>query len=151
VRLIEIPSPDERHDNIVAFWTPEAPVTGQQEVRFSYSLLWSLGPPLDAGLARTVATLVGGTKDENIRRFVLDFDRPTGPEAPQGDVEVNAQVEALNGKLGPVTTVVNPMVEGWRVMFTVEPSGSGPVELRCLLLAAGRPISETWLYRQDSS
>ena len=51
VRLIEIPTPDETHDNIVAFWTPAAPVTAGQELRFSYRLIWSLAESLSVGLA----------------------------------------------------------------------------------------------------
>ena len=59
VRLIEIPIQDETHDNIVAFWTPQEPVTAGHELRVAYSLLWSLQPPLETGLVPVLATHVG--------------------------------------------------------------------------------------------
>jgi glucan biosynthesis protein len=37
------------------------------------------------------------------------------------------------------------------VSFEVEPTGAGPVELRCVLLAGEKPVSETWIYRLDKS
>ena len=59
MRLIEIPTPDETHDNIVAFWTPDAKVDAASELRVAYGLIWSLAGPLDTGLARVVDTRIG--------------------------------------------------------------------------------------------
>lgn len=151
VRLIEIPTPGEMHDNIVAFWTPEAPVTAGQELRFSYSLKWSLEPALDTGIARVVDTRTGAVAEPaGARRFVVDFDPPAGGTVPAG-APVEPVVEAGNGKVGGVALQTNPVSGGWRVSFVIEPGGNGPVELRGFLRAGDRRVSEFWLYRLDKS
>ena len=38
VELVEIPTPDETHDNIVAYWQPNRPYEPGQEVVLSYRL-----------------------------------------------------------------------------------------------------------------
>lgn len=149
VRLIEIPTQDERNDNIVAFWTPEEPVTGGQELRLAYGLLWSLAPPIDTGLARVRATRVGAAaKGGGTRRVAVDFAAPSA-DVPTG--EVRAEVTAANARLSPTVPRRNPVTGGWRVLFDVEPTGGGPVELRCFLAVGNRKISEIWLYRLDRS
>ncbi len=147
VRLIEVPSQDERRDNIVAFWTPEAPVTAGQELRFAYGLVWSLASPVEPAVGRTRTTRVG-TAGGALRRVLIEFERPQdGPPA----AELRARVGAANARLGPVVVRDGPQGNSWRVGFEVEPSGSGPVELRCVLVAGDRPASETWIYRLDKS
>lgn len=149
VRLIEIPTQDEKNDNIVAFWTPEAPVTEGQELRLAYGLLWSLSAPIDTGLARVRSTRIGAAPGSGqARRVVVDFDEPT-VELPEGDVR--ADVTAANAQLSPTVPRRNPVTGGWRVAFDVEPTGRGPVELRCFLAVGDRKISEIWLYRLDKS
>ena len=78
--LIEIPTRDEVHDNIVAFWTPAEPVRAGSELRLAYSLVFSLDPPLQTGLVPVINTAVGrggraGDPDRppELRRVALDF------------------------------------------------------------------------------
>ena len=76
VRLIEIPSPAEVNDNIVAFWVPRAPVEAGSEWRFKYRLYWSMEAPVRPELAQTAATRVGmggSPPDGESRKFVIDF------------------------------------------------------------------------------
>lgn len=154
IRLIEIPSSEERRDNIVAFWTPEAPVTVGQELRLSYGLVWSLAPPIDPEMMRVRETRIGeappenGQRRPNVRRVVIDFEKATGAP-PSG--KLDARVSAGNAKLGPIVIRETGLVGGWRISFDVEQLGNGPVELRVTLVAGDRPVSETWLYRLDKS
>ncbi len=147
VRLIEVPSQDERRDNIVVFWTPEAPVTAGQELRFAYGLVWSHASPIEPSVGRTRSTRVGAAATAG-RRVLIEFERPQG--APPA-AELKARVGAANAKLGPAMVRDNPHLPAWRVSFDVEPTGAGPVELRCVLLAGEKPMSETWIYRLDKS
>ncbi|MFN4262448.1 MAG: glucan biosynthesis protein [Thioalkalivibrionaceae bacterium] len=39
ITLLEIPTPDETHDNIVAYWVPEAPLRAGDEKQFHYRLV----------------------------------------------------------------------------------------------------------------
>lgn len=147
VRLIEVPSQDERRDNIVAFWTPEAPVGAGQELRFAYGLVWSLAPPIEPSVGRVRTTRVGAAGG-SARRVQIDVERPA--DAPAA-AEVKARVGAANAKLGPVRVRDGPQGGSWRLAFDVEPTGAGPVELRAVLLAGDRPVSETWIFRLDKS
>ncbi len=148
VRLIEVPSQDERRDNIVAFWTPASPVVAGQELRFAYALIWSLAPPIELSVGRTRVTRIGAVPGSAARRIIIEFERPAG--APSAS-EITARVGVANGRLGPVSVRDHPLVPAWRVSFDVEPTGAGPVEMRCLLLAGERPVSETWIYRLDKT
>jgi glucans biosynthesis protein len=157
VRLIEIPTPDETHDNIVAFWTPAAPVTAGQELRFAYNLIWSLQPPLTPGLAEVKATLVGEAggptapeRRAEARHIVIDFSSTAVAGLPD-DARPEVTLECRNGKCSEALLELNDVTGGWRVSFDIEGDGSGPAEIRCYLVHAGRQVSETWLYRIDNS
>ncbi|GAC1478365.1 MAG: glucan biosynthesis protein G [Acetobacteraceae bacterium] len=72
VQLIEIPSKDEVHDNIVAFWRPKQPLHAKSEVSVTYRLQWSAAPPLRSDLARFADTRAGTGTGQGVRLFVLD-------------------------------------------------------------------------------
>lgn len=156
VRLIEIPTPDETHDNIVAFWTPEDPVRAGSELRLSYGLTWSLASPLGTGLAPVLSTAVGrggrpGDPDRpaNLRRVAIDFGPGSG-QAP-GTPAPEVALDCRDAECGPAVLQPNPATGGWRVLFDARTSGGNAAELRCFLTQGGRAISETWLYRLDRS
>jgi periplasmic glucans biosynthesis protein len=151
IRLVEIPTPDETNDNIVAFWVPEKlPATGEP-VRFEYNLHWFLeqtgGKRPPAGYV--VNTRLGRSKthEQDLQRFWIDFDgtylRGAPPKTP-----VEAVITAGSG-----ATIVHHTVEKnafnntWRVAFALKPDGSGkPVELRCFLKREPHILTETWSY-----
>jgi len=154
VRLIEIPILDEAHDNIVAFWTPEDPVTAGRELRVAYSLLWSLAAPLETGLIPVLATRIGqggeagGERSDELRRVVIEFGPPAAALPP--DALPEPTLECHNGECSAPVLRRNDGTGGWQVAFDVRP-GDGAVELRCQLTREGKPVSETWLYRLDDS
>ena len=45
VQLIELPTDDEIHDNIVAMWTPKQAATAGTSLRLRYRLYWSADEP----------------------------------------------------------------------------------------------------------
>jgi glucans biosynthesis protein len=152
VRLIEIPIQQENHDNIVAFWTPQEPVTAGHELRVAYSLAWSLEPPLETGLLAVLSTRVGaggqpgGDRGSDLRRVAIEFAPATPTPVTEGLPD--AVVECHNSECVAVTVRANDATGGYQVTFDVRMDGT-PVELRCLLAREGKPISETWLYRLD--
>jgi glucans biosynthesis protein len=155
VRLIEIPTPDETHDNIVAFWTPDAKVDAASELRVAYGLIWSLGGPLDTGLAKVQDTRIGAPDghvgpENGPRLIVIDFERPSG-DRPRDTGTVEPSVSAGNSKVDQIVIMDDPLIDGWRVSFVVQPATDGAVELRCYLKVGDRRISEIWLYRLDKS
>jgi glucans biosynthesis protein len=152
VRLIEIPSPREIYDNIVAFWVPKEPVEAGSEWLFHYRLYWCAEPPFRPDLGEVVATSIGmggdpGEQgDTGLRKLVIDF---AGGQLE--DIPADAPVEAAIGvSAGEAITPVarrNEVTGGWRAMFDLRPDGDGPVELRCVLRLAGQALTETWIYQ----
>jgi glucans biosynthesis protein len=151
VELVEIPTDEEIHDNIVAYWVSDTPVQARKPVSFSYLLsAYSRWPGWPPG-GRAVATRFGGTPATNpqaangTRRVVIDF--------AGGDLDVlssaqpvQAEVTATNGQLEAVTVEHLPEPGMWRAALRVKPSGEKPVELRCYLTLYGEALTETWTY-----
>ena len=59
VELVEIPTDDEIHDNIVAMWVPQTPARAGTQVDLAYKLFWQADEPYPTPLARCVATRLG--------------------------------------------------------------------------------------------
>ena len=147
VALIELPTPDETMDNIVAFWTPEkCPAVGEP-YQFEYDLHWltELGrrPPAGAVIATRPSTVMG---QPELRRFVVDFGGAMLARLADG---VEGVVSVGEGAvLAGVNTQRNGNDSSWRLAFELKPDGSGrPVELRAFLRKGDDVLSETWSYR----
>jgi glucans biosynthesis protein len=82
VQLIEIPTDDEIHDNIVAMWVPTAPAKAGASFEFRYKLHWLADEPFPPALGRVVATRLGnggqpGTvRPRGVRKFMVEFLGP---------------------------------------------------------------------------
>jgi glucans biosynthesis protein len=152
VQLIEIPTPDETFDNIVAFWNPAEPVEPGRELNFSYRLYWGARPPVQPAVAEVATTRIGvggvpgQKKTVPARKFVLDFQGGRLDRLDQ-DARVDAIVTASRGEIRDA--VARPIRESklWRCHFDLVASGGEPVDLRCYLRDAGGALSETWLYQ----
>jgi glucans biosynthesis protein len=149
VRLVELPTPTETNDNIVAFWQPaELPAPGEP-IELEYRLHWfidQIKPP--AGYA--VGTRVGRAlaHEPGVTRFNVDFDGPYLHNQPD-DPAIEAIVSVGEGaELVHQTIQKNRFNGTWRVAFALRPDGSGsPVELRCFLRKPPHVLTETWTYR----
>lgn len=144
VHLVEIPTDREIHDNIVAFWRPEAPLAAGQEHSLAYRMHWCWEAPWKSDLAVVTDTRVGLSLTSQARLFVLEVigDR-LRREAPAR----RAAVTAEGGKLANIVAQPNPVTGGWRISFELEPERGRAVELRVQLLDGDQPASEVWLYR----
>lgn len=155
VRLVELPTPDETQDNIVAFWTPETlPVPGEEFV-FQYRLHWGPRPPVNTVLARVVGTYsgVGGiasSPDPTLRKFVIDFSGgPLGQLGP--DVAPVVDASATNAEIVASTALPNVPMSGWRVFLDVRAEFGASPELGCVLRLNGKALSEFWTTRWNPS
>jgi glucans biosynthesis protein len=152
VQLVEIPTSGEADDNIVAFWTPEAPVTAGQAFDLRYRLHWVAAEPIPAGAAKVVATRAGQGGRPGLpapagrRKFVVDFagDTLNGLGRQSG---VEPVVTLSSGQ--PIDPVAYP-VEGhplWRLMFDVALEPNATLDLRAYLRRGGDALTETWIYQ----
>jgi len=159
VTLMEIPTPDETNDNIVAFWTPEAPTRRGQMLQFAYRMHWTTDEPAlhDAGNAwvrQTFHTDSEQLQANLIRKldgnsaFLIDFEGPVLVSLPAG-TEVKPRVSVGdNADLIDVGIERNPATQGWRVSLRVRVKNPAlPVEMRAALVQGEQPISETWSYQ----
>jgi glucans biosynthesis protein len=152
VRLVELPTPDETNDNIVAFWTPEKLPEPGQPLVFEYKLTWFLEnapgskrPP--AGFVSATRLGYSKTHEPELKRFWVDFDGAflRGRGADSGLQAVLTVGEGAT--LIHQDVQKNPFSGMWRVAFSIKPDGSGrPVELRCFLKREPHILSETWSY-----
>jgi len=153
VELVEIPSDEEIHDNMVAYWVPAQPASAGKPWSFSYLLsAYAQAPHWPPG-GRVVATRNGnpamgdnkGHFAPGARRMLVDF---AGGELEglEGAQPVKAQVSADNGQIEAVT--VQRLASGvWRVAFVVTPKVKKAVDLRCYLTLHGEGLTETWVYQ----
>lgn len=154
VHLVEIPTLDETFDNIVAYWHPAQRPRAGEELLYAYRLHWGSKTPGTPELAQVVAThtgiggVIGQRRTYYSRRFVVDF--------------AGGMLAKLTGKAGvePVITASRAQIEiasarplasvaGYRAMFDLKPLDESlePINLRLYLRAAGKTLSETWLYQ----
>jgi glucans biosynthesis protein len=154
VQLVEIPTDDEIHDNIVAMWVPEKVAAAGSEVTLSFRLYWAADEPFPTGLARCVATRLGNggqpgqPRPKGVRKFMVEFKGPPLEALPFG-VKPEAVLWASRGTFSYIFTEAVPDdVPGhWRAQFDLTVAGPDPVEMRLFLRAGEKTLSETWLYQ----
>jgi periplasmic glucans biosynthesis protein len=144
VELIEIPTVDEYHDNIVAAWVPKEVVGPGEKRAFAYRLRFGPDAPAFAPVGRTVATRVeAGTT--GAPRFVVNFDG-AALRALNAATPPEAVVRASSGRIANEMVERDKATDGWRISFDLLPEGSEPVELSCFLTFGGTALTETWRY-----
>jgi len=144
VRLIEIPSDSENNDNIIAYWRPRASIAANTEVAFAYRQFWCWAPPARPPLATVVETREG--KVGKWRRFLIEFSSDSFAKAERL-AEIKPSLTVNPGRITSIRSFPSKERMTFRVIFDVEPTSDGFSELRLLLEADGKPVSETWLYR----
>jgi glucans biosynthesis protein len=154
VELIEIPTDDEFHDNIVAMWVPQRPAKAGTNLKVRYRLYWGADEPHPSTLARCVATRLGRggepgkPRPKGVEKFVVEF--LGGPLAglPFG-TKPQPILSASSGTFTYVFTEAVPDgVPGhWRASFDFTAAGPGVVEMRLFLKSDDQTLSETWSYQ----
>ncbi len=156
VQLVEIPTEDEIHDNIVAFWTARAAVKAGQSFSLDYRLHWVDAEPYGpSGIAHVVATRRGNGGNPAVRdkasgyvKYVIDFE---GGDLATRESTTNQAIPDITVSRG---RVVNPFAirvagtDRWRIMFDLDAHGPAPVDLRAYLRTKdNKALSETWLFQ----
>jgi len=152
VQLVEIPTNDEIHDNIVAYWVPAKPVKAGDAIAVDYRLHWLKDEPYPAAAGRVVSTRVGiggvpgQFRPKGVAKFVVDFEG--GKLADYGQNQgVEADVSASSGKISGVYVLPVVGTKRWRAVFDIEPTGVEPIDIRLYMKREGEALTETWLYQ----
>lgn len=150
VELVQIPTPDETNDNIVAYWVPDQVPTSTQPLDFNYRLRWQMAGQLPTGKAWVVQTRRGRgyvRQPDGDLNFVVDFDGPplrslAADAKPEAVVEVGANAELRERNL-----FRNPVSGAWRMTVRVKRAdATKPVEMRAFIKQAQNTLTETWSY-----
>ena len=151
VELVQIPSPAEYNDNMVAYWIPRDPPQAGKSIDFEYDLLWQKATPTLPPSSWVTQTRRGpgflrSTTVPTVD-FHIDFVGPLLKRLP-----ANNKVEAVfsadsNGEIVEKRMQRNEVTEGMRVSLKVRRvDPAKPVELRGFLRDEGETLSETWAY-----
>jgi periplasmic glucans biosynthesis protein len=154
VRLVELPTTDEIHDNIVCFWVAEERPSEGAAFRYRYRLHWLADHPYaPERSARAVASYSGrggmaaqGGPDAGAVKYVVEFEGPSLDELGPGQ-EPEARVSASRGQIARPVVERVPGTGRWRALFEISAVGGDPVDLRLYLALDGTPLTETWLYQ----
>jgi len=153
VRLVELPTDLEIHDNIVAYWSPEGGALKGEAREYSYRLHWGmLAPNTEKNVAVVVGTRAGKggvsgvEQTTDTRKFVVDFDgallRNLPPEAA-----IVPQVSVGGGEIAGMVLYKVEETGHWRLALDVKPTAPGPIELMAHIEGYDQRLSETWLYQ----
>jgi glucans biosynthesis protein len=144
VKLLEIPTKEEIHDNIGTFWHPKNALQAKGEHTYTYRLHWGPDHPKPSALAIFSRSGVGSRSD-GTKLFVLDL---IGDKLKAIDpAKVKGAVSAEKAEIRNVVTQPNPQTGGWRLSFEMVPKEKAPVELRATLMQDDQALSEVWVYR----
>lgn len=157
VQLIEIPTDDEIHDNIVAMWVPKEKAVAGTGYRLRYRLHWLRDEPMPTPLARCVATRLGNggqpgqNRPHDVRKFMVEFKGAPLEKLAFGE-KPEAVLSASRGKFSYVFTeaVPNGVPGHWRAQFDLTVDGQEPVDIRLYLRHNNQTLSETWLYQYQA-
>ena len=156
VQLIEIPTDDEIHDNVVATWVPADPATAGKSLRLQVQA--ALGAPTSPIRRRWPAASQPGSgaaaspacpAPPGVRKFMVEFLGGPLEHLPFG-VKPEAVLYTSRGHFTSYlyTEAVPDGVNGhWRAQFDLVVDGTDPVEMRCHLKTGNDILTETWAFQ----
>jgi glucans biosynthesis protein len=154
VELIELPTPDETNDNIVASWAPASPPEPGEPFAYAYRVTAGLDMPRLAPNGRVVQTFeaparaLGSSEPNNpgARRFLVDFAGGDLGYYASDPSQVEAVASTSTGRVLRASVTANEHIEGLRALFDVSVKPGDTADLRLFLRANGRTLTETWTY-----
>ncbi len=152
VELIELPTPDETNDNIVASWTPTTPPEPGKPFSYAYRITAGLDMPRLAPNGHVLHTFeaqaraLGSSEpyDPGARRFLVDFAGGDLAYYVADPSQVEAVATCSKGRVLRASVIANPHIDGLRALFDVTVKPGDTADLRLFLRANGRTLTETW-------
>jgi len=150
VELVQIPTPDETNDNIVAYWVPDQAPAAKQPFNFAYRLHWQMPGQLPVGKGWVMQSRRGRgyvKQPDGDLNFVVDFDGPA-LRTLKPDAKLESVVElGGNAQLKEQNLFRNQVSGAWRMTVRVKRTDiAKPVELRAQIKQGSQTLTETWSY-----
>jgi periplasmic glucans biosynthesis protein len=148
VELMQLNTPDETNDNIVAYWVPERQPAPGQPLDFSYRLHWQGQQQQRPPGAWVTQTRIGRGYAElasDEQQFIVDFRGPS-LDALEPGANVQAVVTApANGKIMESNAYRVEATGAWRMAVRVKRmKPTETTELRGFLQSGDNVLTETW-------
>ena len=128
------------------YWNPKQPLAAGSETFFAYRQFWCWNPPEQPPLAIATQSRSGRVSSSKRRRFMVEFAGAM-LRLPQDAEAMKPNLNASPGSLIALRTFTSVDKKSCRILFELGPGNEAFSELRLVIEAAGKPISETWLYR----
>lgn len=151
VELVQIPTPDETNDNIVAYWVSDRKPVAKQPIDIRYRMHWQMPGELPKDLGWVVQSRRGrghAKQSDGDINYVVDFDGPA-LRALEPTAELKAEVEVgANAELKEQNLFHNLVSGAWRMTVRAKRlDATKPVELRAFVKSPTKgAITETWSY-----
>ncbi len=148
VELLQLPTPDETNDNIVACWVPDALPAPGQPLDIAYRIAWQGDEQARPPNGWTVQSRLGHgmtplPRDEF--QYVVDFAGPALDTLPAGAAVEAVVTPGRNARLVERNAYRNDARGGWRMTLRVKRiDPAQPVELRAFLQHGAHALTETW-------
>lgn len=150
IELVQIPSPDETNDNVVAYWIPDNPPAPGQAMDLRYTLSWQMDKETRPPTSYAVQSRRGHgfvRNPDNSIRMTVDFDGAELAKLGADAKPFGAISFGDNGELIERQVFRNEVTGGWRLSFRFRRiDNDKPVELRAFLRNEQSIVSETWSY-----
>ena len=148
VELVQLSTPDETNDNIVAYWVPEQMPAPGQPLDMSYRLHWQGAKqqrPPGGWVTQTRAGRGFAELGEDEQQFIVDFNGPSLAALPAG-ANVKAVVSApANGQIIESNAYHVEATGAWRMTVRVKQlRPAEATELRGFLQSDANILTETW-------
>lgn len=150
VELMQFPTPDETHDNVVAYWVPaQLPAPGQP-LDIEWRVRWqgdAMTTPPGGWTAQTRSGRSFAALAENERQFIVDFQGPA-IDALAADATVRAVASTdANAEVTEAISWRNESGRAWRMALRVRlRNPAQPAELRAFLQHGPHTLTETWTH-----
>ncbi len=153
IELLELPTNDDIHDNIVAAWRPDRPAEPGTAQTLRYRMWWGDQVPGHLPWPGAVtATRIGragrpGAPAPGLK-FVVDFAGGALASLTKSS-SPGAEITASRGAVNLMEVIWVEETGNWRMEFDLLVPGRETVDLRAFVHLKGEPLTETWLYRLE--
>lgn len=154
VQLVEIPTENETHDNIVAYWQPRQSYEPGQEIAFAYRMravsstdrMHPGGKVVNTFQTPARASGSNSPSDPTHRRFLVDFAGGDLAFYLADPSQVQLVPTTSAGQITHTFLVPNEHLQGFRVAMDVKLQPGQSTDLRAYLKSGNRALTETWTF-----
>lgn len=151
--LVQLPTPNETNDNMVAFWSPAEKAADDAALSFAYTLHLGNSRVADESTGRAETFFIGsghkigGGTVKGAYRVIVDFDGGPLSTLPARTIPVGVVTALEDGQILENFVEYIPPLHRWRLSILAKPADDKPLAMRAYLKDGDKTLTETWTYR----